>query len=394
MRVLYLDHVAELSGGELALLRLIEQLPEVEPHVLLAQDGPLAERLRARNVNVEVLPMAERTVRMRRDALAGGVLAATLDTARYALALSRRIRALHPDLVHANSLKAGVYGSIAARLAGVPVIWHVRDRIAPGYLSPPAVALVRLLSRALPDLVICNSTSTQATLAKRARSVVIPSLAAIPAAASTPPSGGERPFTAAMVARITPWKGQDVFIEAFASAFPNGPERAVIIGAPLFGQTDTAYAKRLRALAEDLGIADRVEFRGQRDDVHAELAAADVLVHASTQPEPFGQAVIEGLAAGLAVIASAGGGPAEVITHGIDGLLHPPGDAAELARLLRGLRDDPQLRHRLAAAGRIRARAFSAAQIIPAVMDAYRVAQSRRSAPPAAARLRAPSPPS
>jgi len=91
-----------------------------------------------------------------------------------------------------------------------------------------------------------------------------------------------------------------------------------------------------------------LEFCGFVHDVPKLLMEVDVLVHASVIPEPFGQVVIEGMAAGLAVIAADAGGPAEVITNDVDGLLYPPGDASALAAHLRTLADDPTARLRLA----------------------------------------------
>ena len=87
----------------------------------------------------------------------------------------------------------------------------------------------------------------------------------------------------------------------------------------LFGED--AYAHGLVEQAERLGIAEQIEFRGFREDIWAELAELDILVHCSVVPEPFGQVVLEGMAAGIPVIAADAGGPAELITNGVDG--HP-----------------------------------------------------------------------
>ena len=111
-----------------------------------------------------------------------------------------------------------------------------------------------------------------------------------------------------MLGRIAPWKGQDLFLRAFAEAFPGGTERAVIVGTAMFGEED--YERELPALAAELGLDVRVEFRGFREDIWRELAALDVLVHASLTPEPFGQVVLEGMAAGLPVLAPDEGAPA------------------------------------------------------------------------------------
>ncbi len=353
LKVVYLDHVAQLSGGEIALLRLLPHLDRVQPHVLLAEDGPLVEQLDLAGISSEVLPFGERARRLRRERVdrGGGVSPlVAASTAAYVLRLARRLRQLAPDLVHTNSLKAGVYGSVAARLAGLPVIWHVRDRIADDYLPGPAVALVRRMSRHLATAVVANSHTTMETLAAPLEPVVIYSV--LPEVLSEAParnraSGG--PLTFGLVGRLAPWKGQDLFLRAFARAFPHGDERAVLVGGALFGEDD--YADGLAALARELGIAERVELRGHRPDVWAELSRLDVLVHASITPEPFGQVVLEGMAAGVPVIAAAAGGPAEILRHDVTGVLYELADVDGLAAAMRRM-CDPGLRARLSAAAR------------------------------------------
>jgi glycosyltransferase involved in cell wall biosynthesis len=386
-RVVYVDHVAKLSGGELALLHLLEALDEVDAHVILAEDGPFVDRLQQAGISVEVLAMPDRTRELRKDMVRvrSVPLAAVADTALYALRLAVRLRRLRPDLVHTNSLKAGVYGSLAARLAGVPAVWHLRDRLAPDYLPLPAIILMRLLTQWLPRIVISNSKATRRTLRRRGRFLVIssPVIGEALGFRGSPAMGGseDRPLVVAIVGRLTPWKGQDVFLRAFARAFLAGPQRAAIIGAPMFGDAEIVYADGLRALAAELGIAERVEFRGHRDDMLAELRSVDVLVHASLIPEPFGQVVLEGMAACRPVVATRQGGPGEIITDGVDGLLYTAGDDAELARILTRLDSDTDLRRRMGHNGSERAKDFAPVVIAKQMMDAYDVALSRRGSP-------------
>jgi len=352
LRVVYLDHVARLSGGEIALMRVLSHFESVNPHMILAEDGPLAQRLVAAGVSVEVLPIAASARDVRRDTVRPGATApaTALHTLAYIARLALRLRSLRPDLVHTNSLKAGVYGSLAARAAGVPLVWHVRDRIAEDYLPRPAVMLVRTLIKHLADGVIANSTATLDTLPPAVRgplSWVIPASVEL----STHPRASDAETTTfGMLGRIAPWKGQDLFLRAFADAFPHGPERAVVVGSAMFGEE--SYERELHQLAASLGIAERVEFRGFREDVWPELARLDVLVHASVIPEPFGTVVLEGMAAGLAVLAPDEGGPASVIADGQTGRLFASRDQASLAAAMRALREDPRERERLGAAGR------------------------------------------
>jgi glycosyltransferase involved in cell wall biosynthesis len=352
LKVVYLDHVAQPSGGEIALLRLLPHLDRVHAHVVLAEDGPLVGRLHLAGISTEVLPFGDHARRLRKgEVRRGGVsplVAGT--TASYILKLAIRLRQLAPDLIHTNSLKAGVYGSVAARLAGIPVIWHVRDRIAEDYLPKPAVALVRRMTRHLATAVVANSRSTMDTLAAPSNPIVIYSV--LPEVLSDVPlrdraTGG--PLTFGIVGRLAPWKGQDLFLRAFADAFPDGDERAVVIGAALFGEDE--YARRLPALADELRIAGRVELRGFRPDVWDELSRLDVLVHSSITPEPFGQVILEGMAAGVPVIAARAGGPAEILEHNVTGVLFKPGDVSSLGAAMRQMRD-PRVRERLSTAAR------------------------------------------
>ncbi|MGD0196602.1 MAG: glycosyltransferase [Solirubrobacteraceae bacterium] len=356
-RVVFVDHVARLSGGEIALLRVLPALAEhCDVHVILAEDGPLVARLQERGVAVEVLAMPARLRDVRRDATRLSRIdpRALAALPAYVMRLRRRLRSLDADLVQTNSLKAALYGGLAGHLARIPVIWHIRDRIADDYLPRATVLLVRGAARVVPIAIVANSAATAATLPSRRP------LRVIADSAEPPPDRGRRqsgPFTVGVLGRITPWKGQHVFLEAFAAAFAGSDVRGHVIGSAMFGEE--SQLGELQRQAQALGIAEQIEFRGFREDTWAELAQLDILVHCSTVAEPFGQVVLEGMAAGVAVIAARAGGPAELITAGKDGLLTTPGDASALARALTQLHDDPKLRARLAAAARERAAAFT-----------------------------------
>ena len=369
-RVVFLDHVARLSGGELALARLVENL-DVDAHVILGEDGPLADRLQKAGAEVEVLPLPPIARDLRRDQV-GARPEAALASARYVANLTRRLRRLRPDLVHANSLKSSLYGGLAARAAGVPLVIHLRDRLASDYLPPPALRVAQGAVRYFASGLITNSTSTLETVWRRpTHFAVVPS--GIPSSWCTRPTpdrlarGG--PLRIGMVGRIAPWKGQHVFLAAFAEVFPDGGAEAVIIGSALFGEE--SYEEELGRLVKDLGITSRVRFSGFSDDVWEELSVLDVLVHASTVPEPFGQVVLEGMAAGLPVVAARAGGPAELITDGLDGLLFTPGHSDELATTLRVLAEDPVRRQELGQNARQRASSMTLEASAAAVLELY-----------------------
>lgn len=382
VRVAFLDHCAQLSGGEIALVRLLAGVgPAVEATVILAEEGPLAARLQDVGACVEVLPLDPRVGQLRKDRAVLGRLTPRVGfaTARYVIRLTRRLRQLQPDIVHTNSLKSALYGGFAARLAGVPAIWHVRDRIADDYLPRPTVRLVRLAAHVLPSAIVANSMTTLATLPRARHSVVLTNPVvpdAVPPQLARDQHYGERQLRIGMLGRLAPWKGQHLFLEAFAAAFAGTGVEGRVIGSAMFGED--AYADELRDLAERLRIGGQVGFLGFRKDVWAELAQLDVLVHCSVTPEPFGQVVIEGMASGLAVVAAAAGGPAEVIRDGIDGLLVPPNDVAALTTALRRLAADQQLRTRLGLAAQVTSSHYSPQAAAARLLSVYDSVLSRR----------------
>lgn len=159
--------------------------------------------------------------------------------------------------------------------------------------------------------------------------------------------------TVTIVGRLAPWKGQHILLDAATRVRREVPDaRFRIVGDALFGEED--YRRACEEQTVRSGLAEAVEFRGFREDVGADLAASTLVVHASTLPEPFGQTVVEAMAAGRAVIAADAGGPRETVVHGETGLLTPPGDAEALAAAIVRLLKDPAERRAMAEAGRRR----------------------------------------
>jgi glycosyltransferase involved in cell wall biosynthesis len=377
--VAFVGHSAAMSGAEIAMLRGMRALRgHIRPVFILAEDGPLVGALEADGVSVIVLPMGDGVRTVRRRELSG--LGAAMPMARnawrmlrYAWELRTLLRQAGADIVHVYTMKSVVYGGVAGRLARVPVVWHLHNRIASDWLPAPAVLVMRGLSYVLPSTVVCVSHSTADSISRRSK-VVYNCLESLPGelsgrAAPIPLKNADQPFRYGVLGRLTPWKGQDVFLRAFAEAFPNGDESARLIGAPLFEEHE--YEAELVALTSELGLDSRVEFRGFRSDVWDELSQLDALVHCSVIPEPFGQVVVEGLIAGLPVIATRDGGPGEIITDGVNGLLVPNSDTTRLAAALLRLRSDAELRGHLVEGARGSAARFGPDQYRRDMMAVY-----------------------
>jgi glycosyltransferase involved in cell wall biosynthesis len=161
---------------------------------------------------------------------------------------------------------------------------------------------------------------------------------------------------------LLPWKGHTVFLDAAKRVFERIPNaRAFVIGAA--PHRNKEYEGELRALAQDLGIADRVIFTGFRPNVPEMLELLDVVVHASISPEPFGRVIAEAMAMKRPIIATLAGGPTEIIDDGRTGFLVPPRDPEALAKRIIMLLEDPALAERIAGAGYLDARQRFAADV-------------------------------
>ncbi len=377
--ILYLDHTAKISGGEIALLNLIKALDRTRytPVVVLASGGALAEKLEQDGVETHVIPLPLSVVNTRKDSMGLNSLTRLRQAwlcVCYAVKLAKWARARKVDLIHTNSLKADLYGGLAARLARIPVLWHVRDRIADGYLPAPVAAAFRWMARTVPQAVVANSESTLRCLdVSRERAAVIhggvsdsafsrqmhvvhdgfdpEQFKNMLAAASSFP---ERPIVA-LVGRISPWKGQHIFLDAAARVRETFPQvRFWIVGSALFGEHE--YERSLHETVAMHKLEGTVEFLGFQEDIPHILEQADLVVHASTLGEPFGQVVIEGMAAGKPVIATDGGALPEIIQSGKTGLLVPMGDAPAMAEAVKELLSSPARARAMGIAGQMHAR--------------------------------------
>ena len=140
---------------------------------------------------------------------------------------------------------------------------------------------------------------------------------------------------------IAPWKGQDLFLHAALQVAKEGlPVEFYVLGDAVDSR-DREFVHGLRRMVEESGYAERIHFMGFQTDVPRALRDLDVLVHTSILPEPWGMTILEGMACGLAVIASDEGGPKEIIRNGVDGVLVPPRDPNRLANAIRRLAQDP-----------------------------------------------------
>jgi glycosyltransferase involved in cell wall biosynthesis len=179
-------------------------------------------------------------------------------------------------------------------------------------------------------------------------------------------------FVVGAVGRLVRWKGQDVLLKAAARLTDRLPDLRVLIAgsAP---PRDRAFAGELRRLIRDLRLQERVTMLGQTDDVPSVMQALDLLVLPSREPEPFGRVVVEAMACGKPVVATARGGPLEIVVPERTGLLVMPDAPAALAGAIERLASDPDGARAMGRAGQRRVEEhFTAERTAWRVADVYR----------------------
>lgn len=150
------------------------------------------------------------------------------------------------------------------------------------------------------------------------------------------------------IGRVTPWKGQDYFLQALPGIVARYPKvKALIVGAPGETGKDEQYLESLQDMVKALSLQNHVVFTGNRSDIPEIMAASDIVVHSACKPEPFGLVIAEAMASGTPVIATRGGGTAEIIEDGVTGLLVPMASADALQEAIDKLLASDELRERI-----------------------------------------------
>ena len=374
-RTLVLSHSTVAGGAELALVRMLRARPTWNA-VLLRPPPRIPGVFAGLPIPVRVGGMEQR-----HGAGSAGLRAQLANAAR--LAVQGVATRVHPafrsaDIIVANSTRAAAYGALAARASKLPFVVHVRDMADAEALGSVGAALMQCLILPRADGVVADTQRALDSALPFVRpgtlSAVIPSASAlVPRAPHARPRG---PVVVGMLARIDPWKGQELLLGAFARAFGDGDARLQLAGSAPFGHDD--FAAHLRARAAELGVGDRVELLGHVEDVDGLLDTWDIAVQASVRAEPLGQNVLQYLAAGCATIVADEGGPTEWVTDGENGLHFTARDEGSLAAALGRLADDEKLRRMLGAAASHTPGLQSDADIAEAHADFYARVHGRR----------------
>ncbi|MGW7538129.1 glycosyltransferase [Amycolatopsis sp. NPDC054798] len=288
-----------------------------------------------------------------------------------------------PDVAHAHYWTSGVATVLAAREAGIPAVqtFHGlgaverRHQGDDGTSAPDRTRLERMVGKQVGRIV---ATCSDEVFELARQGVPRQRISVVPCGVDLdrfgpggPVAQRTAPKRLVSVGKLVPRKGFDLAI----AALPRVPETELVIaGGPVSGALDEdPEARRLRRLADRLGVADRVQLAGQvrRAEIPALLRSADAVL-CTPWYEPSGIVPLEAMACGVPVVAAAVGGLTDTVVDGITGRLAPPGDPVRLAARLRGLLDEPAELEALGTAGRERVRArYSWDRIAAETVRAY-----------------------
>jgi glycosyltransferase involved in cell wall biosynthesis len=284
---------------------------------------------------------------------------ANIDICTYAMRLARIANAERADCIYLNNdLVTSLAGTIAGRVLGLPIIQHERDIPAPTSRLATSVSrwATRLLAISSPVRMALEGmglASERIRMVPEGLDLSLYEEVSEGQVAGVRQELGILPYdkVAVLVGMVMDWKGQHVLINAATHVLRRHPQtRVLIVGeAPPGGER---YLRDLTGQVAKLGLERCVVFSGYRSDIPSVLQAADVVVHASTSPEPFGRVVIEGMAMKKPVIATDIGAPPEVIRHGETGFLVKPWDPIVLADAIVTVFDNPRLARQVGEAAR------------------------------------------
>lgn len=374
-RILFLAPTGQIGGAERCLVDTVWSLgrdyPGIEKVMVCGSDGPLVGQLQNENVTVEILAFPKMLAALG-DSSAGGSRLGMLRVILkliisipamliYVIRLRRNVDRHKPDIVHVLGLKMQLL-SLAAVPRRTPIVWNVQDYIGQRAVVCRAMKMMMaVFGRVRRIAAGCCSDDVCHDLAQVMRRNEIGLIATVYNSIDTSHYQPDGPVhevlkechkvRLGLVSTYARWKGHDLFIQALARLKRRHdlPEwHGFIIGGPIYATQGSQWSvAELEGLAEGAGVSECLTFMPFQDDPSQVMRGLDILVHASTKPEPFGRVIAEGQACGCAVIAVNSGGSAEVFEDQVTGLGFELGNAEALADVMAELILNKSLRESL-----------------------------------------------
>lgn len=383
-RVLYVDTYRTIGGAQYSLFYMVTNLnpARYRPLVALVPRTPLQGHLAAAGIRSAPIPFNEGNYSMPSLKRPWAILKSVASVTHTVSSIVRLARRENIELIHANSVEAGVHALFAAMWLRLPCVVHARDSISPTVFTIRFLKLLLrynrsilvFVSRALADYygarksspyrytTIHNGVDTAIFHLDREAKHRLVSELGLP----------QDCFLIGAVGLLLRFKGFALLLDAFALVAEQYPQaRLLIVGDVPFRHL-AGYKQELLDKVHQLGLEDKVVFTGFRDDMPTVMSALDLLVHCPTGFETFGRILIEAMSCSRPIVTVPMGGIPEVVSDGKNALLAPVGDSKAIAAAICRLLADPALAHRLGEAGRQTVEAhFSIQRSVAKVQQLY-----------------------
>lgn len=359
IKVAFVDHSPEIGGAESSLLTLLRHMDkkQFKATVILTSEGLFSKRLREENIQVKVIYLPLTLIRLKR----GNALKAFLFLAAYLfpiqffmIKLCFYLRKNKFDLILTNTIKAHFYGSIAARLCFIPVIWRFHDILSPTDFSPVLIQSITFFGKRFPTRILAVSDLARDYLVRDGLKgdkveVIFSGIDNDRYEFKNTSRNirnefniGDNVKLVGCIGRIIPQKGQRSFLLAIPEVIKKYPETFFLIVGDVYLKEER-YKEELLEIIKKNKIEDRVKFTGFRYDIRNLIRSLDILVFPSVAPESFGLSVLEAMSLGKPVIASKVGGVCEIIEDGVNGMLIEPNHPEQITDRIIQLLSDKEM---------------------------------------------------
>lgn len=355
--ILFIHHANDMYGADIGLLHSITSLDRRKyfPIVILPSDMPsgmLSPELDRLGVEYH---FAHLGILRRKYLTARAIIPLAIEFLRGVAYVRSTARSRHVALIYVNTFVT-VSGALGGKLAGVPVLWHIREILS---MPRPMRWLLHKMLSLCADRVVCISKAVRDSLLKEAPDLARKSRVVYNAVSVAGTNGMEQDIglreelgvsqgalLVGMVGRLLHWKGQEILAEAAALVLQGHPDvRFVAVGS--YFADESHYLQKIKSLISSLRLDGRFHLVGYRSNVTDVYRALDIFVLPSTKPEPFGRVTVEAMTQGRAVIATNHGGTIELVQDGVTGMLVPPSDPKSLAAAIELLLADQPLREKM-----------------------------------------------
>ncbi len=364
MKILFYSHTGEVSGAENILLLMLNKLDRnrFKPVAVCPARGGLAEKFQELDIPFKTVQPLEARFTWRIDLLIK-YLVSFLQTMRE---LRNKVLATNPDLIHANSIRAGLVATTATIGTKIPVFWHLQDELKTHPISTGIRIFVAFSNRV--RLISASQATAKSfygkllkTFGKNTPLQTVYNSIELEKFTFDPKNRSnirnefdlkDNEYLVGIIGQITPRKGQLELVRTFAETLVENPASTLlIVGKPMFNR-DHEYLQEIKETINKLGLEDRIKLLGQRSDVAAIMQALDVLV-INSKSEAFVVVGVEAMACGTPVIATDAGGTREMIDHGENGLIVQFGDQEAMKNSIINLGTNPAQRRQFAEKGKL-----------------------------------------